>query len=155
MTRKTDVATRALIVTLKSPLGGKTTAEIAEITGISIRTINSIYVRAIERGLDPNHRPLTLRDEYLRDADRAGRPKKQTDERRDEVIAKVRRDRYGREKSCADIAGELCSSGFEISATTVWRILRKAGFRKTKPTRKPGLTKKMRQARLSWCLQHQ
>ncbi|KAH6890025.1 hypothetical protein B0T10DRAFT_561574 [Thelonectria olida] len=90
MTRKTDVATRALIVTLKSSLGGKTTAEIAEITGISTRTINSIYARAIERGFNPNHRPLTLRDEYLRDAGRAGRPKKQTDERRDEVIAKLR-----------------------------------------------------------------
>jgi hypothetical protein len=34
----------------------------------------------------------------------------------------------------------------------VWRVLRAAGYNKTKPTRKPGLTKKMRQERLDWCL---
>jgi len=37
---------------------------------------------------------------------------------------------------------------------TVWRILRKAGLRKTKPTRKPGLTIKMRKARLAFALRH-
>ncbi|PQM43535.1 hypothetical protein VC83_09662 [Pseudogymnoascus destructans] len=45
--------------------------------------------------------------------------------------------------------------GIDISATTTWRVLRTAGFRKTKPTRKPGLTKKMRAERLKWCLDHQ
>ncbi|KAH7024182.1 hypothetical protein EDB80DRAFT_886598 [Ilyonectria destructans] len=85
---KTDIATRALIVVFKSPSGGKTTAEVAEITGLLTRTINGIYARAIERGFDPNHRPMILHDEYLRDAERAGRPKKQTDEARIEIIAK-------------------------------------------------------------------
>lgn len=37
---------------------------------------------------------------------------------------------------------------------TVWRILRKAGMRKTKPTRKPGLTAKMKKERLEWCMDH-
>ena len=32
---------------------------------------------------------------------------------------------------------------------------KKAGFKKTKPTRKPGLTKKMKEDRLQWCLAHQ
>jgi hypothetical protein len=36
---------------------------------------------------------------------------------------------------------------------TIWRTLRGAGFKKTKPTRKPGLTKKIQQDRLDWCLQ--
>lgn len=155
MPPNTDIATRALIVTLKSPSGGKTTAEISEITGISSRQVNRIYARAIERGFDPNHRPLTIRDEFLRDASRPGRPTKQTDNNQIEILAKVRRDRFGREKTCADIAGELSADGIEISAVTVWRILRKAGFHKTKPTRKPGLTKKMRKERLQWCLDHQ
>lgn len=88
MKKKTDIATRALVVFLKSPFGGKTTAEVTEITGLSIRTINSIYARAIERGFDPNQEPLTLRDEFLCDSDRPGRPKKQTDEARIEIIAK-------------------------------------------------------------------
>ncbi|PZD22185.1 HTH-Tnp-Tc3-2 domain containing protein, partial [Pyrenophora tritici-repentis] len=38
--------------------------------------------------------------------------------------------------------------GYNISSTTVWRVLKAAGYNKTKPTRKPGLTKKMRQERL-------
>ncbi|EFQ95129.1 hypothetical protein PTT_06957 [Pyrenophora teres f. teres 0-1] len=33
-------------------------------------------------------------------------------------------------------------------------MLKAAGYNKTKPTRKPGLTQKMRQERLEWCLAH-
>ena len=73
-----DISTRALVVTLKSPLGGKTTAQVVAITGLPTRTVNSIYARAIERGFDPNAVPLVLKDEYLQDAPRAGRPTKQT-----------------------------------------------------------------------------
>ncbi|PZD22092.1 HTH-Tnp-Tc3-2 domain containing protein, partial [Pyrenophora tritici-repentis] len=53
-------------------------------------------------------------------------------------------------KSCADIAGDLSLYGYDVSPTTVWRVLKAAGYKKTKPTRKPGLTKKMRQDRLTW-----
>lgn len=148
MAPNTDIATRALVVALKAPCSGKTTEEVAAITGLSTRQINRIYARAIYRGFDPNLRPLVIRDEYLRDAPRSGRPPKQTEETKKEVFSKVRRDRYGREKSCADIAGELSLQGCDLSAMTVWRVLRKARFRKTKPTRKPGLTKKMRRERL-------
>lgn len=155
MAPNTDIATRALIVTLKSPVCGKTSVEISEKTGISVRQVNRIYARAIERGFDPNHVPLTLRDKWLEDAPRSGRPTKQTEQSTAAVISKVRQDRYGREKTAADIAGELSSEGIDISSTTVLRILKKAGFRKTKPTRKPGLTKKMKQDRLQWCLEHQ
>ncbi|KAH6873850.1 hypothetical protein B0T10DRAFT_466114 [Thelonectria olida] len=88
MPANTDIATRALVVTLKSPFGGKTTAEVAEITGLLPCAINRIYARAIERGFDPNHRPLIVRDEFLCDAQRSGRPKKQTDEARINTIAK-------------------------------------------------------------------
>ena len=42
----TDPYTRALIVTLKSPFSGKSTVQISPITGISPRTIDSIYGRA-------------------------------------------------------------------------------------------------------------
>ncbi|KAL6352059.1 hypothetical protein LRP88_14872 [Fusarium phalaenopsidis] len=155
MAPNTDIATRALVVSLKSPCGGKTTAEVIEITGLSKSTINDIYARAIARGFDPNHRPLIIRNSFLEDAPRPGRPTKQTEEAKKAVIAKVRRDRYGREKTCADIAGDLSLEGHNLSAITVWRILKAAGFQKTKPTRKPGLTKKMRQERYKWCIAHQ
>jgi transposase len=71
------------------------------------------------------------------------------------LIQKVRRDRFGREKSCADLARDLSQEGINISATTVWRVLKKAGFKKTKPTRKPRLTQKMREERLQWCKNHE
>jgi transposase len=153
MAPNTDISTRALVVALKSPFGGKSTTQISEITGISPRTIDAIYGRACQRGFEPNARLIKLLPEYLEDAPRAGRPRKQ-EAVTGATIEKVRRDRYGREKSCADIAGDLSAHGFDVSSTTVWRVLRAAGYNKTKPTRKPGLTKKMRQERLDWCLTH-
>jgi transposase len=144
-----NISTRALLITLKAT--GKSNDEITTLTGIPKRTINSVFARAIKRGFDPCQRPIQLKDEYLVDGMRSGRPSKQK-EFAESVIDTVRTDRYGREKSCADIAGALSQSGLDILATTVWRVLRQAGYKKTKPTRKPGLTKKMRQDRLKWCL---
>ncbi len=92
MAPNTTLATRALVVTLKSPVGGKTSAEVAEITGLSIRQVNRIYARVIERGFDPNHRPFELQDEWLQDAPRSGRPSKQTEETSQEIIKRVRLD---------------------------------------------------------------
>ena len=148
MAPNTSLITRALIVTLKSPVGGKTSAQIHEETGISVRQINRIYARAIERGFEPNSRPFTLKDEWLEDAPRSGRPLKQTPENIEKVVTKVRTNRYGCEKTAANLAGELNLEGIEILAMTVFRILKKAGFKKTKLTRKPGLTKKMKEDRL-------
>ena len=76
MTRKTDLPTRALIVTLKSPFGGKSTSYISSITGISPRTIDHIYERACRRGFEPHAPTLKLLPEYLEDAPRTGRPRK-------------------------------------------------------------------------------
>lgn len=150
-----DISTRAVVVVLKSPLGGKTTAQIQAITGLSKSSINDIYARAIQRGFDPNLTPLALKDKYLSDAPRSGRPTKQTTGVKEVLIQKVGRDRYGREKTAADLAGELSEElDVDISATTVWRCLKKLGYRKTKPTRKPGLTQKMRDDRLQWCKEH-
>ncbi|KAJ0127189.1 Uncharacterized protein HZ326_29705, partial [Fusarium oxysporum f. sp. albedinis] len=155
MAPNTDIATRAFVVSLKAPCSGKTTNEVAEITGLSVNLVNRIYARAIKRGFDPNVRPLILRNGYLEDTPRSGRPSKQTEETKELIISKVQRDRYGREKTAADIAGELSSQGVLISTSLVKQVLKSAGFRKTKPTRKPGLTKKMKDERLAWCIAHQ
>jgi transposase len=155
MAPNTDIATRALVVTLKSPIVGQSTNAIAEKTGLSTRTINLIYARAVQRGFDPNILPLIIKNQFLEDAPRSGRPTKQTEEMKQSIAAKVRGDRYGRELSSADLAGYLSTDAFEISATTIWRCLKNQGFKKTKPTRKPGLTKKMKDERLKWCLDHQ
>lgn len=149
-----DIATRSLVVALKTPCFGKTTAEVVAITGLPKSTVNRIYARAISRGFNPNQRPLTIRDCYVEDAHCGGHSTKCTEEMIKKVIAKVCRDRYGREKSCACIAKELKSEGLQLSKSSVWGILRAYRYHKTKPTRKPGLTKKMRQQRLDWCMAH-
>ena len=97
---------------------------------------------------------MIIKDEWVEDAPRSGRLRKHTPENTEKVIAKVRKDRYGREKSCADLAGELSAEGLDISAITIWRILKLVGFNKIKPMRKPGLTKKMKEERLKWCLDY-
>ena len=135
-----DNATRAQALTLK--LVGFSNAEIESITGIQPRTLNSIHRKAITRGLNPDESKKIL-DHYIEDGQRSGRPTKQTEEVVTEVLSKVRGDRYAREKTCAQIAAEFKG----VSDITVWRILRSAGFRKTKPTRKPGLTPEMKQAK--------
>jgi len=155
MAQNTDIATRALIVTLKSPLVGMKTADVVKKVGCSARQVQRIYGRAIQRGFDLNQTPFILKDEWLQDAPRSGRLTKQTPETTKAIVAKVQHDRYGRERTCADLAGELSQMGLDISATIIWRILKKNGYRKTKPTRKPGLTKVMRAERLQWCLAHQ
>ncbi|RYC54361.1 hypothetical protein CHU98_g11851 [Xylaria longipes] len=142
-----EPATRAQALALK--ISGHLNKEIQRITGITISSINRILSRAIERGLDLN-KPVIL-DIHVADAPRSGRPSKQTEEVQNQVLIKVRRDRYSREKSCALIAAEL---GGQVSAMTVWRILRTAGLKKTKPTRKPGLTKGMKSEQLAWCEAH-
>ena len=147
-----DLATRVLIIAYKA--GGKPNHEITGLIGAEKRTINLIYARAIKRGFDPAVRPLKLETKRVEDAPGSGRPSQQQ-QAFEKVVNLVRRDRYGREKTCANIAGDLSQDGLDISASTVWRVLRKAGYKKTKLTRKPRLTKKMRQERLAWCLEHQ
>jgi transposase len=155
MAPNTDIATRALVVTLKSPLGGRSTNEVSEKTGLSKRTINDIYARAIQRGFDPNLLPLIIKDEYLKDAPRSGRPAKQSEDLKNVIDTKVCGNRHGRELTCADIAGQLSAEDFNISAITAWRCLKALDFKKAKPTRKPGLTKKMKEERLQWRLAHE
>ena len=145
---KTDIATRALIITLKSPLVRMTTVQIATRTGLSARTIDNIYARACQREFDPNHEPFEIRDEWIQDAPHSGWPSKQTPEVVNTITEKVRRDRFGQEKTCADLASILSQEGYDISAAIVWRILKKAGFNKTKPTRKPKLTKQIKKEKL-------
>jgi len=95
-----DAATRAQVVTLKA--WGATNQQITSKTGVPDRTIRSIYARALGRGFDPtDHLPI-VRDHHVAEAPRSGRPRKE-EENKQEGIAKVRRDRYGREKSCAEI----------------------------------------------------
>ncbi|EDN11274.1 predicted protein [Histoplasma mississippiense (nom. inval.)] len=66
------------------------------ITNLSARQINHIYARALERGFNPDLLYLTIRDEFLQDAPRSGRPTKQTSSIREQVLAKkIGKELYG------------------------------------------------------------
>ena len=82
MAPNTDIATRALIVSLKAGIIDKPASSIyiSSLTGVPKRTINQIYARAIARGFDLVIRPLVLENKHLEDAPRLGRPKKDTTE---------------------------------------------------------------------------
>ena len=95
MSPNTDISMRALIVTLKSPIVGLSSADIFAQTGVSVSTVNRIYAKAIERGFDPNIRPMIIKDEWVKDAPRSSRLRKYTLENTEKVIAKVRKNRYG------------------------------------------------------------
>lgn len=95
MVNKTDIATRALVVALKAPCSGKSMLEVAGLVGILPRQVDRIYARAIERGFDSNLRPIVIKDAYLEDAPRSGRPSKQTVETKEVILSKIKLDRYG------------------------------------------------------------
>lgn len=98
---------------------GKTATEVAELLQIPVRTVRSIFARAVKRGFEPNHRPLEILDSFILDAPRTGRPRKQTDEVKEEPVSEVRVDRFDRENTYTDFAGELSSEGILISAAIV------------------------------------
>lgn len=141
------LALRAQVIALRQvKIPGR---QIEKITGISLRSQLDIWKRAIERGFDPNTIPSRITPDLIQDTPRPGRPLKRTEATIKDVVSRVRTDRYGREKTCAQIGAEV-----GLSAMTIWRILRSAGLKKTKPTRKPGLTAEMKRVRLKWCLDH-
>ncbi|EOA86837.1 uncharacterized protein SETTUDRAFT_87293 [Exserohilum turcica Et28A] len=102
----TDIYTRTLVIALKSPPSGKNTSQVSALTGVHPRTVDRIYSRAIAAGFEPNDLPIKILPHHVQDAPKPGRPAKQA-EVKEQILQQVRHDRYGREKSCADLAGGL------------------------------------------------
>jgi len=119
MSPNTDISIRALIITLKSPIVGLFSADIFAQTGVSVSTINQIYAKVIKRRFNPNIRLIIIKDEWVEDTPRSGRPRKHTPENTEKVIAKVRKDQYGRKKSYANLTGKLSTEGLDISVITI------------------------------------
>jgi hypothetical protein len=95
MAPNTDIYTCTCVITLKSPPIGKTTSQVSYLTGVNPRTVDRIYSRAIAAGFEPNDLPLKILPHHVQDSARSGRPLKQTQEVKEEVIQHVQRDRYG------------------------------------------------------------
>jgi transposase len=138
------LALRAQSVALKAH--GVSASDVRRETGVSERQLRKYWVKATSRGYKPNE-SKALKDEYLTDEPRSGRPKVLTDEKIQELNDLVTRDRHGREKTCQQLGKDA-----GISAMSAWRGMRMSGLTKCKPTRKPGLTKAMKEARYQFAL---
>jgi hypothetical protein len=93
---------------------------------------------------------------HLEDAKRSGRPKI-SPVVAELIITTVTKNSTTRGWSCSQIAFAVSETpGIkEVSASTVYRVLTKAGFSTYKRTVKPGLTKEQKDARLKWCLERE
>ena len=92
---------------------------------------------------------MRIRLEHLVDAPRSRRPNVACNpENERQIIAIVTKDRNGREKSGEVIASEVQSP---ISKQSVYRSLKKLGFKKVKKTTKPGLNDAQKARRLEFC----
>jgi hypothetical protein len=83
----TDIAVRAHVVALKAY--GVKSAEIQDRTGINPPTQRDIYASAIKRGFDPTQPILS---KYVIDEPKAGRPRKISAQKRQEVLDAVGKD---------------------------------------------------------------
>ena len=99
-----DVGTRVQALALVEY--GVPTKLVSELTGISIRSINGLKHTARRRGFDPEKSRVLL-IEYVVDAPRSGRPKKITEEKEEEVVARAKKDHYGGEMSTAELGAQF------------------------------------------------
>ena len=129
---------------------GYSNADIESIMGMQPQTLNALLRKAISRGLNPKESKKIL-DYHIEDGKHSDQPTKQTKETITDILSMVRGDHYAREKTCTQIIADLRN---KLSNITVWRVLKAAGFQKTKPTRKPSLIPKMKKAQLKFALDH-
>jgi hypothetical protein len=123
--------------------------QIYRMIGIPPRSLRQISHTARNRGFDPAV-SLIIKDAYVEDAKRSGRPvTATTPEISEKVTALIRQTRATREYSSEYVAWK-----FGISASSVQRILKRDNMRKRKPFWKCALKKEVKDARLKFCLDH-
>jgi hypothetical protein len=127
---------------------GYTFKEVEEWLKIPDRTLRRIQAKAAERGYRP-HEDYRILLYHVEDGKGPGRPREINCEIESRLLNLVVADRSGREKS-SDILAYECG----ISSSSALRILHRHQFSSVKPTRKPGLNKAQRKARLDFCLEH-
>ena len=120
---------------------------ITAMTEISRWTISRLQKQARDRGYDPNTSKKLLLS-YVTDAPRSGRPKVVTPEIENVILAAVRKNRYGREKTLSMLTAEQ-----GISATTVLKV-KKSNFQSCKAFKKPAPTETMMEPRYQFALRY-
>ena len=122
-----QLATRAQALAIKAM--GATLKKIQKITQIKRRSLQYLFKKALNHSWHPTTNPLILNG-YIINAPRTGPKVKITRLFKQRILKKVTSNQYGREKSCAYIAAE-CG----CSAQTVWQVLQRHEYQKTKPTK--------------------
>ena len=113
------------------------------------KTFRKIIRKVKARGYDFKIDKLRIRLEYLIDAPRSGRPNITCNFKNErQIIAIITKNRNGREKSDKIIASEIQPP---ISKQSVYRSLKKLGFKKIKKTTKSGLNDAQKTRRLEFC----
>jgi transposase len=100
---------------------------VTTVSGMSKASIYRLQKTARARGYDPAV-SRRLKDEYVQDAPRSGRPKKLSPEQEQELLQVLQKNRNGHEKTMQQLASEA-----GISSVSVYRIMRKHGLQKAKP----------------------
>ena len=145
--RSIDDGTKIQGLTLLA--GGLNLGQASNIVGISASQLCKLRKKAIDRGWGgSNDSPLLV--EHVADEPRSGRPRKDKPDLVARLGDAIERSAEGRHATLEDLAVEL-----EVAPRSIHRYLTALGYKKLKMTTKPGLTERMRQARLKFCLKHQ
>jgi len=129
---------------------GVSAKEIEKWMGVSISSLKRWKRVSRQRGFDPQVSSHILA-QYVTDVPRSGRPSALHDEAQKTIIKLLEKNSSTRQYSTAELAHK---SGTSVSPNTVWRFIKKKGYRSVKHTVKPALTKEMKQKRLDFCLKY-
>ena len=105
---------------------------------------------AKERGFNPLVSSHILA-QYVADAPRTGRPTILQETAQKAILKLLKKNSTTRQYSCAELQSKARVNAYP---TTVWRFIKRSGYRSIKHTVKPALTKEMRQKRLEFCLKY-
>jgi transposase len=140
------LAQRVQCLTLQ--MEGLSDRDIEQKTGVKPSAQSHIKKRAFLRGYQPEQDTRIL-SYYIKDAPRSGRPKEISLAIEQQLIEKVRIDRSDRKK-----LSEVLAYEYKISRSSALRILHKYKLTNVKLTRKPGLDRIQKAARLTFALKY-
>lgn len=155
MSKELDLGIRVHALVLHSE--GYTRASIMEKTGYSAGGLSNLLTKAKSRGYTPGKGPILL--EYVdNEPGRTGRPRKVTQEQRDQIVASLalEKEKAGAAGGGVGGKGKFVSTqkladkfnaenpeGVSVSRRTVLRALNSAGIKHSKGTPKSGVKKQV------------
>lgn len=110
---------------------------VTTVSGMSKASIYRLQKTARARGYDPTV-SRKLKDEYVQDAPRSGRPKKLSPEQEQQLLEVLQNNRTAGNGNTPEKTMQQLASEAGISSVSVYRIMRKHGLQKPKAAGGPG-----------------